>query len=218
MSYDLYLRDPVTKETLEVTGHLMYGGNIPCVEVNGQLVPTTSTEAYLNITYNYAPYYYEAFPGKEDNERQFDADSRDFGITDEQGGIRSLNGITGAEAVRLLRQMILRITDKYKPDGKNWIETERDESYYIRRGNPGTKIDPWTVFKENRLLERDGLSEEQAEREIRRRYERVEKKITVSEGATGDYWQATAANAIKPLYQLIALSQMRPDGVWSEES
>lgn len=28
MSYDIYLKDPVTKETAEVLGHLMRGGHI----------------------------------------------------------------------------------------------------------------------------------------------------------------------------------------------
>lgn len=32
-------------------------------------------------------------------------------------------------------------------------------------------------------------------------------------GATG-YWMPTRRNAIKPLYQLLAFAQMRPDGVW----
>ena len=40
----------------------------------------------------------------------------------------------------------------------------------------------------------------------------------LNEGETDNYWCPTAANAIRPLYQLIALSNMRPDGVWSEES
>ena len=34
------------------------------------------------------------------------------------------------------------------------------------------------------------------------------------EGDTSNYWESTAANAIKPLYQLIALAKMRPDCVW----
>lgn len=34
-----------------------------------------------------------------------------------------------------------------------------------------------------------------------------------AQGATG-YWMPTRQNAIKPLYQLLALAQMRPDGVW----
>ena len=33
------------------------------------------------------------------------------------------------------------------------------------------------------------------------------------QGATG-YWLPTRENAIKPLYQLLAMAKMRPDGVW----
>lgn len=29
-----------------------------------------------------------------------------------------------------------------------------------------------------------------------------------------DYWKATEGNAKRPLYQLLALAKMRPDGVW----
>ena len=36
----------------------------------------------------------------------------------------------------------------------------------------------------------------------------------VDEGDTSDYWLATAANAIRPLHQLIALTKMRPDCIW----
>lgn len=43
--------------------------------------------------------------------------------------------------------------------------------------------------------------------------ETVEKLI--NEGPNDDYWIATAANAIKPLYQLLAFAELRPDGVWS---
>ena len=37
MSYDLYLRDPVTKEELEVPPHMMHGVNIPCEVIDGKL-------------------------------------------------------------------------------------------------------------------------------------------------------------------------------------
>lgn len=30
----------------------------------------------------------------------------------------------------------------------------------------------------------------------------------------GGYWTPTKKNAIKPLYQLLAMAKMRPDGVW----
>ena len=41
-----------------------------------------------------------------------------------------------------------------------------------------------------------------------------EVEFEVSEGDTSDYWLDTAANAIKPLYQLIALAKMSPDCIW----
>ena len=36
----------------------------------------------------------------------------------------------------------------------------------------------------------------------------------ISEGDTTNYWEDTAANALRPLYQLIAMARIRPDGVW----
>lgn len=36
----------------------------------------------------------------------------------------------------------------------------------------------------------------------------------VDEGDTENYWTPTAANAIRPLYKLIALARMRPDCIW----
>ena len=38
-------------------------------------------------------------------------------------------------------------------------------------------------------------------------------EIEVDEGDTPNYWNATAANSIWPLNQLIALARMRPDGI-----
>ena len=68
-------------------------------------------------------------------------------------------------------------------------------------------------------LKHEGLSHEEANRKIAEEYDERVEKYEVDEGSTGEsYWIATAVNAIKPLYQLIALSKMRPDGVWSEES
>ena len=36
----------------------------------------------------------------------------------------------------------------------------------------------------------------------------------VNEGINIDYWESTAGNAIKPLYQLMVFAELRPDGVW----
>lgn len=53
MSYDISLTDPVTGETLELdTPHHMRGGTYA---VGG------TTEAHLNVTWNYAKHYYRVF-------------------------------------------------------------------------------------------------------------------------------------------------------------
>jgi hypothetical protein len=220
MSYDLYLRDPVTRERLQVPGHLMHGGNIPCEPIGGRLVPTTTTEAYINITYNYSGYYHEAFPGvsdKPEEQAQYEKDCEAFGIHDKQGGIRSLNGLSGAQAVPLLQEMIRRIERKYQ-DIEGWIDTEREKVWYESRKDRRVTRDPTEMFIELLHLKRDGLSDEDAAKYLDKRWEKHEGRELVSEGDTRDYWKPTAANAIRPLHQLIALSRMRPDGVWSEES
>ena len=137
MSYDIYLTDPVTREPLELEeAHYMRGGNYA---LGG------TTEAWLNITYNYAVWYYR--PGV-------------FAPTEEESkGIRSIYGLTGAESIPVLKKAIEAL---------------------------------------------ESLTEDISDDE-RRKYER--------QGATG-YWIPTRANAIRPLYQLLALAQMRPDGIW----
>lgn len=217
MSYDLYLRDRVSRERLEVPGHLMYGGNVRVAPVNGELVPQPTTEAYLNITYNYSSYYYGAFPGVKDDPDQNGKDRAEYGILSKEGGIRSLNGIGGQAAVRVLQEMIRRIEQKYK-DVEGWISTEREKEWYEDRKHPEVTKDPLAYFLLSLELRRDGLSEEQAKKHLEERWAHRKSTILVDEGSTRDYWTPTAANAIRPLHQLIALTQLRPDGVWSEES
>ena len=50
----------------------------------------------------------------------------------------------------------------------------------------------------------EGMDEDISEEERKKREE---------SGVTG-YWLPTRENAIKPLYKLLAMAQMRPDGVW----
>lgn len=38
----------------------------------------------------------------------------------------------------------------------------------------------------------------------------------LEQGVSG-YWMPTRENAIRPLYQLLAMAQMRPDGVWESD-
>jgi len=114
MSYDIELIDPVTKAVLELDApHDMRGGTYA---VGG------SSEASLNITWNYAPILYRVLPE----------------------GIRGLYGKTGAESIPLLKDAISKLGDDVHPD----------------------------------------------------------------------YWTATEGNVKKALCQVLALAQMRPDGVW----
>ena len=137
MSYDIYLRDPVTKETIEFdTPHDIRGGTYAI----GGL-----SEAWLNVTYNYADWYYR--PGVFHENK------------DDSKGIRTIYGMTGAESIHVLKKAI-EVLEKCTED----------------------------------------ISED-------------ERKDCEQHGCTG-YWLPTRKNAIKPLYQLLAFAQMRPDGIW----
>ena len=116
MSYDLSLCDPVTRGVIHFDhSHEMRGGTYA---LGG------TTEAALNITYNYASHYRRVFGSEE--------------------GIRSLYDKTGAESIPVLRAAI----DKLGND------------------------------------------------------------------VSDNYWEPTEGNAKLALLQLLAMAQMRPDGVW----
>lgn len=137
MSYDIYLEEPSTGETIQFDSpHFMTGGTFN---------PNGTTDAWLNITYNYADWYYK--PGVFAK------------TTDESKGIRTIYGLSGAESIPVL---------------KNAIHTLEN-------------------------------SKEELSKEERNKYR--------EENISG-YWVPEKANAIKPLYQLLAMAQMRPDGVW----
>lgn len=115
VSYDIDLKDPITKEILHLDHvHQMRGGTYA---IGG------TTEASLNITYNYAKHYYRIMGDK---------------------GIRTIYGMSGADSIPVLQNAANSLGDD------------------------------------------------------------------VSE----DYWEATEGNAKRPLLQLIALAQLRPDGIW----
>lgn len=117
MSYDLYLNDRVTGETLVTDApHQMRGGTY---QIGG------STELWLNVTYNYTPFYKR---------------EEVFG----EHGLEALDGLTGAESIPLLERGIRALGDN----------------------------------------------------------------------VSKDYWEATEGNAKRALYQLLAMAQMRPDGIW----
>lgn len=132
MSYDIYLTDPVTKETLHTdTPHQIRGGTYAM---------SGTTEMWLNITYNYADWYYMP---------------EVFG----ENGIRTIYGMSGAESIRIIDKAISALES----------------------------------------MDKDLSVEEIADYEAH--------KVT-------GYWIPTRANALRPLYQLKAMAQMRPDGIW----
>lgn len=78
MSYDIYMKDPKTMETIEFNEpHQIKGGTYA---VGG------TTEAWLNITYNYSRFYYKTI--------------------DKRKGIRWLYGKTGKECLPILESAI----------------------------------------------------------------------------------------------------------------
>lgn len=95
MSYDITLRNPVTKEPLECEApHQMRGGTY-CVG--------GTAEMWLNITYNYSEFYYRPDV---------------FG----EKGIKTIYGMTGAESIPILKKAINALGDDVSDD--YWEATE----------------------------------------------------------------------------------------------
>ena len=174
MSYDIYLKDPVTGEVANVPGHLMIGGTYKADyhPETRTFTPALNTDAHLNVTYNYGCYYREAY----------------------KNGIREIYGMQGVDSISVLENMISVIINKYK-ENDTWISTKRTKTiYYDEEGN---ELENMLVFLKQKVSATEAIIE----------YE-------VNEGDTSDYWLPTAANALRPLYQLIALAKMRPDCIW----
>ena len=94
MSYDIYLRDPVSNEILQLDSpHHMRGGTY---QVGG------TTDASLNITYNYAKYFRWVF--------------------NDEKGIRKLYGMTGEGSIPALKEAISLLNDDVS--GNYWESTE----------------------------------------------------------------------------------------------
>lgn len=101
MSYDISLVDPVSKKTLELDFlHQLKGGTYA---MNG------TTEAWLNITYNYAKWY--RMPGVFPDRGEI-AFCNDFGpYTINCSGIRAIYGLSGAESIPILLSAIKTLED-----------------------------------------------------------------------------------------------------------
>ena len=136
MSYDIRLKDPVTDETLDLpVKHVMTGGTYQA-DYDEQTTRTFSakpiSEAWLNVTYNYGRYYYDATDGDSrfahDEISAYYADGTTGPVKTEYG-IRGIYGKTGVESIPMLEDMIERIKAKYKPDGE-WLITSRERTRY----------------------------------------------------------------------------------------
>lgn len=109
-------------------------------------------------------------------------------------GIRIIYGMSGVDSISVLEKMISFLEKKYRKKGK-WITTKRCKTIYYDES--GKEIDVIDAIMNKVIAER-----------------KEEIEFEVSEGDTSDYWLDTAANAMRPLHQLIALAKMCPDCIW----
>lgn len=205
MSYDIRLKNRITGETAMMK-HPQYvrGGTVRAVmdERTGQLVQAGQVEADINITYNYSHYYYEATGGDSrfahDEVSAYYADGTTGPVKTEYG-IRGLYGKTPAESIPMLVDMITKIKQKYTDENGDWIETERRKPIYLRAGK--------------RISE-----SEEIDAILHHTYdEKKEITFMVNEGDMSNYWTATAANAIRPLQDMIVMASdnlTESDIVW----
>lgn len=112
MSYDIHLTERVSGETIKLPiKHMMTGGTYQadCDERTKTFSPAAIQDAWLNITYNYSRYYYEAAEG----------DERFYGVEDRNDdgyhncGIRGIYGKTGLDSIPMLRDLASRINSDY---------------------------------------------------------------------------------------------------------
>lgn len=109
-------------------------------------------------------------------------------------GIRAIYGITGLDSIPMLEKIAENIKKRYIVDGE-WVVSKRTKKVYYDKSGKSYSVDD--VICNNV----DYVRTEEIEYEI-------------SEGETSNYWDSTAANALKPIYQLITLAKMRPDCIW----
>ena len=180
MSYDISLVS--RKDGKEMTlkdPFYVHGGTVRAEMVNGRLVQARETEASINITYNYSSYYKQATKNEEI-----------FTKKDEDGnrvtGIRAIYGMTPAESIPLLLYMIAAIETANKDENGEWMVTERTQTRYFDE-------DGEEVTDASRLFSG-------------KEFRKVEETYTISEGDTSNYWCATAANAIRPLRDMIHMA------------
>lgn len=196
MSYDISLIERDTFRTIQLPiKHAMIGGTYAADynKATGVFTPRLISEAHLNITYNYSRYYYEA---TVDDPRFATVDNDK--VTMVNCGIRGIYDKTGGESISMLEDMIKRIKDKYYKN-EDWVTTERTVTKYISNDS-GEELDFLDVITSKYPI---GT------------YHKEDSIEYVYEGDDSSYWRATAVNALKPLYQLLEMAKLRPDGIWA---
>ena len=192
MSYDINLKNKISNE-IAVMKHPQYirSGTVPARinPITGILEQDTQTKAEINITYNYAKYYYDATDGDirfaHDEVSCYYTDGTTGPIKTEYG-IRGLYGKTALESIRMLTDMIQRIKEKYMDSNGEWITTERKKIRYLKNGKEVNDHIHGILHGEV--------------------YEKIEEVYSVSEGDTSYYWERTAANAIIPLETMLVMA------------
>lgn len=117
MSYDIYLSDPDTDEVIIFDAkHDIQGGTYALGGTN---------KAELNITYNYAEYYYKHLNSGK--------------------GIRSLYGMTGEKAIPILEDAIKKLGTKTDKD--YWKSTSGNAGSALQGLLTFAKLRPDGIFK-----------------------------------------------------------------------
>jgi len=117
MSYDIYLSDPDTGEVIIFDEkHTIKGGTYVLGGTN---------LACLNITYNYSEYYYKCLNSEK--------------------GIRSLYGMTGEEAIPILKVAIKTLSTKIDKD--YWKSIPGNAGFALQGLLTFAKLRPDGIFK-----------------------------------------------------------------------
>lgn len=118
MSYDVYLQDPVTSETVSVGRH----------EEGGTYALGGICEAHLNITWNYAKHFYRTLPIPEGTR---------FG--------EWLTGLTGAEVIPHLEKSVAELGTVRDRD--YWADTAGNAGYALSILLGWARLHPTAVFE-----------------------------------------------------------------------
>lgn len=113
-------------------------------------------------------------------------------------GIREIYGLTGKDSISILSQMINTIVAQNTGPKGEWLTNKRiiHKAYLKTSGREVSFPD---------LLKSSYTTDDYNVKDV---------TISYNEGDVNDYWFATAANALKPLYMMRDAARLYPDEVW----